>query len=400
MGSIKVIIKAPNQKLVDQTVTCDIDWTVSALKAHISSVYPTKPRIEDQRLIYSGHLLNNQQTLREILQPIDSIEDNHTFTIHLVCAQSPNETNSSTKTNHNSSIANNSNTMDANNSDQNNSNNSQTNSNNLNNAFNGQFSPNMLTNANAMIPPDQLWQQMSYVQQAYAQYMAQYMAQNPYINQSFYNNNMLQNNIPPMTPPMAAPQAAPEVVANGALAPPQAPQVQRMNAGPGGQAVIDDDDEGRNRDWLDCFYWMSRAVVLFSIIYFYSSFTRFLLVIFLSVLLYLYQTNWFNRNRNNNRQQPNVANNNNNNNVNNNNNNNNNNINNNNNNNEEQLPNEEVVADDTEVLDRQRQQLTNNSIINDERVTEERFSGLRFVWVVVSSLFTSLIPDNPAANLN
>lgn len=43
MVSIKLIIKAPNQRLDDQTIDCDIDWTVHRLKSHLSSVYPTKP---------------------------------------------------------------------------------------------------------------------------------------------------------------------------------------------------------------------------------------------------------------------------------------------------------------------------------------------------------------------
>ena len=241
---------------------------------------------------------------------------------------------------------------------------------------------NMSTPA-VVLPPDQMWQQMAALQQAYAQYMAQYMIQNPYLNQ----NQMTPTVIPPMAPmaPMVGPQ--PVINAPDAGMPvvnaPQPPPVQRLNAGPGGQQVIDDDDEGRNRDWLDCFYWMSRAVVLFSIIYFYSSFTRFLLVVFLSLLLYVYQMNWFNRrqqNINNNRLQQNIVNNNNNNEI---------GV-----NRQQQEPNE---VDDTEVVDR-HQPNANNSV--DGRVTEERFTGLRFVWVIVSSLFTSLIPENPAVPVN
>ena len=46
---------------------------------------------------------------------------------------------------------------------------------------------------------------------------------------------------------------------------------------------------GGNRDLLDWLYVMSRLVVLASIVYFYSSFTRFMVVAGVVGLLYLYQ---------------------------------------------------------------------------------------------------------------
>jgi len=50
----------------------------------------------------------------------------------------------------------------------------------------------------------------------------------------------------------------------------------------------EEEEEGRgNRDWLDWFYTMSRVMVLFSIVYFYSSPTRFVIVSALGLMLYL-----------------------------------------------------------------------------------------------------------------
>lgn len=40
---VTLIIKAPNQKYSDQTVSCCLNWTVGALKTHLSKVYPSKP---------------------------------------------------------------------------------------------------------------------------------------------------------------------------------------------------------------------------------------------------------------------------------------------------------------------------------------------------------------------
>lgn len=51
----------------------------------------------------------------------------------------------------------------------------------------------------------------------------------------------------------------------------------RMNA-QGGPVFDDEDDEEGNRDWLDWVYTLSRFAVLLSIVYFYSTISRFVLV--------------------------------------------------------------------------------------------------------------------------
>lgn len=40
---VTLIIKAPNQKYSDQTISCFLNWTVEKLKMHLSNVYPSKP---------------------------------------------------------------------------------------------------------------------------------------------------------------------------------------------------------------------------------------------------------------------------------------------------------------------------------------------------------------------
>lgn len=55
-----------------------------------------------------------------------------------------------------------------------------------------------------------------------------------------------------------------------------------------GAAGNDDDEENRNnRDWLDWFYVFSRVVVLFSVVYFYSTPLRLLAVSLLLCMFYL-----------------------------------------------------------------------------------------------------------------
>ena len=67
-------------------------------------------------------------------------------------------------------------------------------------------------------------------------------------------------------------QNNPEIVANNNN------NINNNNAG---------DDVVINRDWLDNFYLFSRILVLFSIVYFYSSPLRFVAVALLGFLIYL-----------------------------------------------------------------------------------------------------------------
>lgn len=41
--SVTLVVKAPNEKIADQTVECAPDWTIRKLKEHLSDVYPNRP---------------------------------------------------------------------------------------------------------------------------------------------------------------------------------------------------------------------------------------------------------------------------------------------------------------------------------------------------------------------
>lgn len=81
-----------------------------------------------------------------------------------------------------------------------------------------------------------------------------------------------------------APANEPAAVPNVAVQDnrPVNPNVQ-MNA-QGGPVV---NEEDFNRDWLDWMYTFSRAAILLSIVYFYSSFSRFVMVMGAMLLVYL-----------------------------------------------------------------------------------------------------------------
>lgn len=68
-------------------------------------------------------------------------------------------------------------------------------------------------------------------------------------------------------------------------APEERPANQNLQMNAQGGAMLNEDEI--NRDWLDWLYTISRAAILLSIVYFYSSFGRFVMVIGAMLLVYL-----------------------------------------------------------------------------------------------------------------
>ena len=95
----------------------------------------------------------------------------------------------------------------------------------------------------------------------------------------------------PTPPPPQEAQPAPAQAPQPQAAQPQANDNVQANAGP----LFDDeeDEDNANRDWLDKVYTLCRIGVLLSIFWFYSSTSRFLLLVLTFVLIYLYQCGFF-----------------------------------------------------------------------------------------------------------
>lgn len=147
----------------------------------------------------------------------------------------------------------------------------------------------------------QMDMQQIYMQQYYMQYMHQYM--NAYQQQQ--QPNVQQNiNIPPMPffthqqqqqqqfasdipavqrPPQ--PPVDPVQIGNQAQPPPQQQPDNNQVAAPRFGNIAGED--GERLDWLDLFYVFSRLMVLVTLVYFYSSPFRCLIVIFFMFLYYL-----------------------------------------------------------------------------------------------------------------
>ncbi|KAM8716168.1 hypothetical protein ACLKA7_003108 [Drosophila subpalustris] len=83
-SSIRLLIKSSNQQYDDMNIESDLCWTVERLKKQLSLVYPGKPEIKDQKLIYSGKLVSDAQKLSEVIRSYkDVYQQHHIF--HLVC---------------------------------------------------------------------------------------------------------------------------------------------------------------------------------------------------------------------------------------------------------------------------------------------------------------------------
>ncbi|GLH02415.1 Homocysteine-responsive endoplasmic reticulum-resident ubiquitin-like domain member 2 protein [Gryllus bimaculatus] len=303
--SVTLIVKAPNQQIEDQTIKCEPTWTIKKLKGYLSEVYPSKPRTEDQKLIYSGQLLSDSVILRDILRWYEGQE---AHTVHLVCTPprdcnrrgSPrppakmSERRNSNATEDNSNNSTGTSNMEAVSSDGLRQRLSSGETSVPQPAGGGGSLPDshlpppdsgatwaaaMAQPYGTMYDPNNMMQQMALMHQVYAQYMTQYMQM-----------MAAGGTLPPMSPP-AQPVAPGTPVA-------EQPAVPVNNQEPVEAAndinVVDGDDDNRmNRDWLDWFYFMSRLMVLFSIVYFYSSPTRFVIVSALAIMMYLYQVGFF-----------------------------------------------------------------------------------------------------------
>lgn len=258
---VKILIKAPNQLVDDQTVHCERSWTVKRLKHHLANVYPCKPHPDGQKLIYSGQLLSDEAVLSDILRSYDGMENN---TIHLVCSMRDSHKiiRQTTKTTQPTSYpVSHENTHAWRGNDL------------------GPQNPNPRPTGPVMFPPidtssQTIVQQNILFQQAYLNYMAHFSHMYLMANRmGTSDNSQFPQNVMNVNPP-----------GNNL-------NNNNNNADvPVNERNDDEVDEGRdenraNRDWLEWFYIISRLFILFTVVYFYSSPERFIMVIAMALIL-------------------------------------------------------------------------------------------------------------------
>ncbi|XP_055298281.1 homocysteine-responsive endoplasmic reticulum-resident ubiquitin-like domain member 2 protein [Sitodiplosis mosellana] len=334
---VTLIVKAPNQQFEDQTIKCEPTWSIRKLKGYLSEVYPCNPTLDEQKLIYSGQLLNDAHILKDVLR---QYEGQDTHTVHLV--YTPKNRHMASTTSFKSSQSTRKDATDSSQQarQQTSSQSSQQsqqseatfgadglrhrNASAGSNANTSQmpspppfmtgylnmpqpFMPGMAfaqPNANQPQPqytPEQyaLAQQMAMqnmMHQMYLQYMNQYAATMqqqqqsstapnvPFIPSNYFpqpNFGMSQqfSAVTTSAPTLSGEQQQAVQPQQDAPPVPPAPRFQPVAA----------DDEAENRDWLEILYTLSRLLVLLSLVYFYSSPGRCSIVIIVIVLYYFYQ---------------------------------------------------------------------------------------------------------------
>jgi len=92
--NIKLRIKSPSAQTGDIFLDASVHQDVRSVKLQICDIYPTHPAPEDQKLVYSGRLLQDEQKLEKVLRFDD---DSSHYTIHLVCRIQPPPTNNTTQ---------------------------------------------------------------------------------------------------------------------------------------------------------------------------------------------------------------------------------------------------------------------------------------------------------------
>lgn len=331
--TLTLLIKTPNQAQEDQTVDgVYLNWTVKDLKTHLSAVYPTKPAVSDQRLIYAGKLLPDHLHIKDLFRQTDSIP-----TLHLVFAvrnvpQGPlgarpktNETEqphpssprpmSASASPSSSSTAQTPSTPELRQRRQMSSTSAATPAHTQTPASPPgsptwpaaaavpgapQMTQPAFPNYSLYSPQQLLWLQHVYARQYYMQYHAALAAAGTTPSAPAATVGQYPP-VPAHQVPVPAPLANQNPIDNlpanqnpvqdGAfINPGAANQNMRMNA-QGGPVMEDEEDV--ERDWLDWLYSAARFGVLLMIVYFNSNLSRFLLVMSTLLLMYLHTTGWF-----------------------------------------------------------------------------------------------------------
>lgn len=392
-----LVVRAPNQRVADQVVEVKPQWTVKELKQHLSNVYPSQPGELQQKLIYSGKLMQDDKLLTEILtqhtQKQAEIEDKLQYIVHLVCSPSVEPYKSDSKESVSSSS---SSVSDIHSSTE-----------GLRHRTHVSTSP-VVTETNfvpsnpgpaqpalhhnpVMAAPPMGPEMMAYSPEQYMLMMQNYYHQMATHYMQYYQTGalpvhptqMVHPNTQTVTPAHAAEQPANQNQPNAPRDGAAANENMVMNAQ--GGMVEDDDDEFGHRDWLDYLYTFSRFMILVTIVYFYSNFTRFLMVFAFFVVVYLYQTGWFVFRRREHTEP------------------------------QQQQQQEEQQTEEHQV---QQEPQNNTENVQDDNNSEESVessqqptqqqaeeppkpSAIGTLWCFVSTFFTSLIPQQPEpVNLN
>lgn len=275
MSKVQIKIKSPSANYSDVELACQLGDTVLRVKERIEESFPTKPPVSGQKLVYSGKILADGSKLEDVLR-FD--EDVTTYTFHLVCVlpqkqrpDLPEAPETELRQRHTASSFPSSPQVSAE-TDQ---------MAQMMREFSTQYSAAMASMANNPSEGDIAAMQQMYNQYVslYMQYMQAQSLQAPFFVQQ--DQQVAGAGVD------LQPQVAPQAVAAGNEGPNPGPGGLVMNAGAAAGQIQDVGD--RQRDVLDWVYVMTRVLLLFSVIYFHSSFLRLAFVAGLGFIVYFYQ---------------------------------------------------------------------------------------------------------------
>ncbi|XP_069650058.1 homocysteine-responsive endoplasmic reticulum-resident ubiquitin-like domain member 1 protein [Haliaeetus albicilla] len=295
--SLALLVRSPTQRHPDLRLRAAPAWTVRRLKAELRRLVPEAPPEEDQKLIYSGKLLLDHHYLRELLPKHGELHALH-LVYNFKTPANVQETNAEVKADEPKLPSEASQEPSVSSSD----------GERLRCSSGGQSSAEASNRLETTWHPFQSVSpgfsayttysmlQMSWFQQIYArQYYMRYLASTAAFTDPSHAQRSPEIPVAPVTPPAPLPDPFPAQNQPGnqnAAAQVNAAANQNLRMNAQGGPLMEEEEEGGNRDWLDWLYSATLFYVFVNVIYFYSSVSRFLLVMGGTVLMYLHHVGW------------------------------------------------------------------------------------------------------------
>ncbi|XP_031977888.1 homocysteine-responsive endoplasmic reticulum-resident ubiquitin-like domain member 1 protein [Corvus moneduloides] len=292
---LSLLVRSPAQRHRDLRLRAEPAWTVRRLKTELRRLLPDAPPEEDQKLIYSGKLLLDHHCLGELLPKQGELHALH-LVYNFKTPANMQETKAEVKADQPKlpSEARQESTVSSSSGGRLRSSSGGHSSAEASNGLETTQRPfqSMAPGFSAYTTYSML--QMSWFQQIYArQYYMQYLASTAASSDPSHAQRSQEI---PVTPPAPLPDPFPAQNQPGnqnvaAQVNAVVDQNLRMNAQ--GGPLLEEDEEGGNRDWLDWLYSATLLYVFVNMVYFYSSISRLLLVMGGTVLMYLHHAGWF-----------------------------------------------------------------------------------------------------------
>lgn len=331
----KLIIKAANQKYEDFVIEeFELNWTIKRLKLYLAENYPQKPESLSIRLIYSGKMLHDHWTLSECLRNSSEMKSHVIHLVHSATTK-PKESVSErpTSVDPTDELTPDSSSLSSSSSQSASSSTSSSPVPTSGPNIIGQSFNQIQANLNSLYQqqqtsPDRLMTPKERFEQIHSEYLRYYESQgvlvqqnawySSYIQQLALYKHMYMEYIQSGQPQQATntdsssqatgatrhPQTTQRMPPNQESVPVAQPQINNNNnqqAAPVPEqqqqqqpapAAADPPPPDVEDDWLSLIHNCVSFLVLFSIIFYYSSIERFLVILSIVIILMIYHNGW------------------------------------------------------------------------------------------------------------